>query len=106
MERFFFRMKMCDDPAAKEFLRYTQAQYMNAGLSLETVNAGMKEQLSRYREMVELEEKLGQDPTRMEEVRRMQRELWVPSGMPDFNKHMDDPDWQQAMMDPEVIKAV
>eukprot|EP00197_Chlamydomonas_leiostraca_P002988 CAMPEP_0202867382 /NCGR_PEP_ID=MMETSP1391-20130828/9315_1 /ASSEMBLY_ACC=CAM_ASM_000867 /TAXON_ID=1034604 /ORGANISM="Chlamydomonas leiostraca, Strain SAG 11-49" /LENGTH=283 /DNA_ID=CAMNT_0049547425 /DNA_START=91 /DNA_END=942 /DNA_ORIENTATION=+ len=56
-ELFIKRLELSDDPAAREYLRSTNAQMLNGGFTLKAMFDGLKGSLQQYEQWVEQEER-------------------------------------------------
>lgn len=61
-EIFIKRLELSDDPAAKEYLRYTNAQMLNGGFTMQAMFTGLKQSLQQYETWTQQEERAAADP--------------------------------------------
>ncbi|KAG2435418.1 hypothetical protein HYH02_011919 [Chlamydomonas schloesseri] len=78
-EVFIKRLELSQDPAAKEYLRTTNAQMLEGGFTLNQMFAGLKQSVTEYRKWVEQEERVSGDPVAHQEFLKYFREMWGAS---------------------------
>lgn len=108
---FMKRLELCDDPAAKEYLRYTTAQMMEGGFNYQVMFEGLRQSLAQYRHWLEEERKVSSDPIKHQEFLAAFRESWMSSALGSIDmsilSRMADPQMvAQAQKDPEFYKAI
>ncbi|KXZ45660.1 hypothetical protein GPECTOR_52g59 [Gonium pectorale] len=97
-EIFIKRLELSQDPAAKEYLRTTNAQMLEGGFTLPQMFMGLKQSLTEYRRWVEQEERVANDPVAHQQFLQYFREMWGMSmlGRLDLSTMM-------RSMDPQII---
>eukprot|EP00877_Chromochloris_zofingiensis_P007094 jgi/Chrzof1/2638/Cz11g23130.t1 len=105
---FMKRLDLSDDPNAKEFLRYTNAQMLEGGFSWHTMFEGLNQVLGQYQQWVEQEERASVDPVKHQQFLQQFRQQWKqsPTGRMDlssyFTQFSDPVKISKAQSDPEV----
>ncbi|GFR44845.1 hypothetical protein Agub_g6188, partial [Astrephomene gubernaculifera] len=76
-EVFIKRLELSQDPAAREYLRSTNAQMLEGGFTLNQMFVGLKQSLDDYRRWVEQEERVSSDPVAHQQFLKHFREMWA-----------------------------
>ncbi|KAG2496004.1 hypothetical protein HYH03_005926 [Edaphochlamys debaryana] len=110
-EIFIKRLELSQDPAAKEYLRSTNAQMLEGGFTLQQMFMGLKESLGEYRKWVEQEEKVSGDPIAHQQFLEYFRKMWGMSalGKLDMSYLINTTDPQvlmRAQQDPQFWVAI
>lgn len=110
-EVFIKRLELSQDPAAKEYLRSTNAQMLEGGFTLSQMFSGLKQSLQEYRRWVEQEERASVDPVAHQEFLKYFREMWRMSalGRMDMSYLLKSTDPQvimRAQQDPKFWVAI
>ncbi|GIL50734.1 hypothetical protein Vafri_6885 [Volvox africanus] len=78
-EIFIKRLELSQDPAAKEFLRFTTAQMLEGGLTYSQMFMGLKQSVEQYRQWVEQEERVSNNPVAHQQFLQDFRAMWEAS---------------------------
>lgn len=111
MDRFVERLKiftmrysLSDDPVARESLRRLNAQLLEAGMTLTSLQERLAQTVTAMRSALELEMNRGISAAPPGDSRSaVQGGPFGAGGMPDMGKLMADPDIAEAMADPRVM---
>jgi hypothetical protein len=101
---FLARMRLADDGVAKAWLRDLNAQLAGAGLSVDTLQAGLKASTDEMRAWVAREAAAGSDPAAAAAAKAALRARFA--GAPDVGALLSDPAIAPALADPRVLAAV
>jgi Domain of unknown function (DUF1825)/STI1 domain len=94
---FTMRYSLSDDPAARESLRRLNAQLLEAGMTLQSMQDRLAETVRVMRQQLEIERARGVAAAPPGDSRS------AIQGMPDLAEMMKDPDIVEAMQDPRVV---
>jgi len=101
---FTMRYSLSDDPAARESLRRLNAQLLEAGMTLQSMQDRLAETVRVMRQQLEIERARGVAAAPPGDSRSaIQGGPFGPGGMPDLAEMMKDPDIVEAMQDPRVV---
>ncbi|GBF96739.1 hypothetical protein Rsub_09481 [Raphidocelis subcapitata] len=108
---FMKRLELSDDPAAREYLRATNAQMLEGGFTLAAMFQGLEASLSQYEAIVRQEEAIVGDPVRHQVFTRALKEQWSQSAMGRIDmsylgRVMDPNVLNRAQRDPEFFKCI
>ncbi|EFJ45144.1 hypothetical protein VOLCADRAFT_106101 [Volvox carteri f. nagariensis] len=110
-EVFIKRLELSQDPAAREFLRFTTAQMLEGGFTYSQMFSGLKQSLQMYRQWVEHEERVSSDPVEHQKFLQDFRSMWEASflGRVDLTYLFDKVDPKillKAQADPQYWVAI
>ncbi|KAF6264383.1 hypothetical protein COO60DRAFT_1485872 [Scenedesmus sp. NREL 46B-D3] len=108
---FMKRLELCDDPAAREYLRYTNAQMLEGGFTMQVMFEGLTQSLGQYRTWLEEERRVSSDPAKHQAFLAGFRQAWSSSAMGAIDMsvlaQMADPEVVvKAQKDPEFYKCI
>eukprot|EP00879_Flechtneria_rotunda_P021725 GHRR01022909.1.p1 GENE.GHRR01022909.1~~GHRR01022909.1.p1 ORF type:complete len:149 (+),score=21.33 GHRR01022909.1:1044-1490(+) len=105
------RLELCDDPAAKEYLRYTNAQMLEGGFTLQAMFEGLSKSLEQYRSWLQEEKRVSADPVKHQKFLQDLKNAWSMSAMGAIDmsalSQLADPRTVvEAQKDPEFYKCI
>lgn len=108
---FIKRLELSNDPAAREYLRATNAQMLEGGFTMQAMFQGLASSLEQYGSIVAQEEALLSDPEKHQEFRRALKERWSQSAMGRIDmsylaRVMDPMVLARAQKDPDFYKCI
>ncbi|KIZ04474.1 hypothetical protein MNEG_3487 [Monoraphidium neglectum] len=108
---FIKRLELSDDPAAREYLRATNAQMLEGGFTMQAMFQGLESSLKQYESIVQQEEAILSDPVRHQEFTRALKEQWGQSAMGRIDmsylaRVMDPMVLNRAQKDPDFYKCI
>lgn len=104
MNIFVTRMRLSDDVQARQWLHTLNVQLLEAGLSVDTLQAGLKASTDMMRRWVEEENRAAGDPEALRALRaRLEAHF---ASAPDVAALLADPAVAPALSDPLVLAAL
>jgi|APGre2960657505_1045072.scaffolds.fasta_scaffold69353_1 hypothetical protein len=104
MAVFVARMRLANDPASRAWLHTLNIQLLEAGLSVDTLQAGLRGSTDAMRSWVEEERRVAGDPAAAAALRaRLDAHF---AAAPDVAALLSDPEVGPALSDPLVLAAV
>lgn len=108
---FIKRLELSEDAAAKEYLRFTNAQMLEGGFTMPVMFRGMMDSLAYYRQWVQAEEAASVDPIKHQKFLKEFRAQWGQTALGKINldrlSSMSNPEIiMRAQRDPEFYKAI
>lgn len=101
---FVTRMRLADDGVAKAWLRDLNVQLLEAGLTVDTLQAGLKASTDSMRAWVAAEAAAGSDPAAAAAAKAQLKAQFAAA--PDVGALMSDPAMAAALSDPRVLAAI
>jgi len=101
---FLGRIRLADDGVAKAWLRGINGQLLEAGLSVDTLQSGLKAATDTMRGWVAAEAAAGTDPAASAAARAALKARFAAA--PDVGALLSDPSVAPALADPRVLAAI